>query len=166
MTGITGSNFLSLWANYAILYWFVYFITCLICLIIFSYIFTSNRIGLYTLLAVRHCLLFHVGIIACFISLAGFPPFIGFWTKLTLASCISQSASIFSLIIFWGLLLLSLLFYLRILRYFYAWSVEYVRFAAIISSGHISILVWLIFFICCGGLLINDLLLFSAVFLL
>lgn len=166
LTDIMCSNFLNVCLTYIIVYWFVYFLTCLGCLIILSYVFVNNRIGLYCLQSVKYFSLFHTCMVISFLSLAGFPPFVGFWTKLTLAVFVSHSSSSFFLVMFWSLLLLSLLFYLRVLRYFYAWSAESSDFSATVAASHVNVLVWLLFFICCGGFLINDLLLIITASLL
>lgn len=166
MTYISCSYSLSLYFSYILLYWFIYFLSCVLCLLVFSYIIAPNRTGLFNLQNVRFFSFFRLSLIVCFVSLAGLPPFSGFWLKLAISMLIAGTASLFFLIIFWCLLLLSLFFYLRILRYFYAWSTVNETGIATVSERHIVILVWLFLLICFGGLLFNDFLLLANSFFL
>ena len=97
-------------------------------------------------------------------SIAGVPPFIGFFSKLLILICLLNSNFFFFYIFFFGLLFFGLYFYLQNIRFLYSTGVNKINYSyesnLRMSTLYVYVSILFIFFLIFGFFFFDDLLLY------
>ena len=97
-------------------------------------------------------------------SMAGVPPFVGFFSKLLILLMLSNSNFFFFYIFFFGLLFLGLYFYLQNIRFLYSSNSNKINYSYSnnirLSTLYFNYTFLIIFFFCFGLFFFDDILLF------
>jgi len=154
-----------LFNNSSICYISLYLITYNISLYIFTTVLTYFYAEIKTLNLLHklnNVLIFRLWAALVLFSIAGIPPFFGFFIKLTLLYYINSNTFSISLL-FTIFLLINLYFYLQNIRYFMwidsddlklnNWNLKFIKIA------NIYICIFFLFFICYGVFIYDDLIL-------
>ena len=148
-------------------YWIIYIFSMLCIYIIISNILSIGDCGLFLIVRLHFFKKISIYFLISLLSIAGIPPFIGFWSKIISIITITHTFSMFNILIFWIFLFYSLLFYLNILRYIYIYDCSNIFYKKIFfRQNHINFIIVSSFFTIFGVLFIYDIfILFYIIFL-
>lgn len=125
---------------------------------------SSNFKTLYSFSDLKFNFYFVTCITIVLFSIAGVPPFIGFFSKLLILLILLNSNFFFFYVFFFGLLFFGLYFYLQNIRFLYSTGVGKINYAHLetlrITSLYFIYTFLIIFFIVFGFAFMDDILLF------
>ncbi len=145
-------------------YMFIYNLS-LICLFWTLYQFINNKfLTLFSFSDLKFNFYFTTLITVILFSIAGVPPFIGFFSKLLILVLLSNSNFFFFYIFFFGLLFFGLYFYLQNIRFLYTTSSSKLNYSNFFNLRAVSIYYnytfFFLFFFLFGLLFLDDLIIY------
>jgi NADH-ubiquinone oxidoreductase chain 2 len=118
---------------------------------------------LYSLTDLKFNFYFVICLTIVLFSIAGVPPFIGFFSKILILISLINSNFFFFYIFFFGLLFFGLYFYLQNIRFLYSTGIGKINYSFIfnlrIASIYYYISFFILFFLIFGFFFIEDLIL-------
>lgn len=124
----------------------------------------SKNITLYSFSDFKFNYYFLTLITIIFFSIAGVPPFIGFFSKLLILITLTNSNFFFFYIFFFGLLFFGLYFYLQNIRFLYSTGTGKINYSSLtflrITTIYYNYTLLLLLFILFGVFFLDDLLLY------
>lgn len=145
-------------------YMFIYNISLLVIFWTLQQFVSFNFKTLYSFNDLKFNFYFTISLTVVLFSLAGVPPFIGFFSKLLILLSLINSSFFFFYIFFFGLLFFGLYFYLQNIRFLYSTGVGKMSYAFSfnlrISSLYFYITFTILFFLIFGFFFMDDLILY------
>lgn len=151
---------------YLFIYMFIYNISLILLFWILQQYVNTNFKTLYSFNDLKFNVFYLTTVTILLFSMAGVPPFMGFFTKLIILVSLIHLNFFHLYIIFFLILFLSLYFYVQNIRFLYSTSTSSLNYNFEINMRNVYsiylIIIFLLFFLIFGVLFFNDLILYFS----
>lgn len=151
---------------YLFIYMFIYNISLILLFWVLQQYINTNFKTLYSFNDLKFNVFYLTTVTIILFSMAGVPPFIGFFTKLIILVSLIHLNFFHLYVIFFLILFLSLYFYVQNIRFLYSTSTSTIDYSFEINVRNVYsiylIIIFFLYFIVFGVLFFNDLILYFS----